>query len=208
MKKHHLLGTAALAFAAAAGALWSAGDADAGGIQQVRFNQGSLRPVFAGTTAGRKGTTHYVLDYKVANALDRAVKPGLRLELRTETDKTYGDSYDACTWRAAKQVLGAKEEPSSTASIRAAELAAGAGADGLANFGAVDPNADQLTVRVYGLWDPVYRDRQGRTWSETRVLVLSYTRVGDEYDRQFDGLRLASSKEELEGEPVQLNTAK
>ena len=183
-----------------------AGDAaTAGGRQQVRFERGTFQPVHV---AGGGGSTNYVLDYKAVNALDKGVRPGIRLELRTETGKTFGDSYDAGTWRAATKVLGRKEAPASAASIRAAELAAGASADGLANFGAIDPNADTFDVRVYGLWDPVFRDRQGRSWVETRVLVLSYSRSGDEYDRQNDRIRLASSKEEIEGEVVQLHAAK
>jgi hypothetical protein len=205
MNKHLLLGASAAVVAAAA-AFASTDRADAGGLRQVKFTQGSLRPVFAGSMG--KGVTNYCLDYKVANTLEKAVKPGVRLELRTETNKTFGDCYDQATWAAAKKLLGAKEDLGLAATIRANELAAGASVDALANFGAVDPNADKLTVRVYGLWDPVYRDRQGRTWAETRVLVLSYSRVGDEYDRQYDEIRLDSAKEEVEKEPVQLNAAK
>jgi hypothetical protein len=205
MNKHLLFGATAVVLIAGAVAVGS-DRADAGGRQLVKFERGALRPLFAGSLG--KGSTKYVLDYKLTNATDAAVKPGVRLELRTETSKTFGDSYDAATWRAAKEALGRKEDPSSAASIRAGELAGGASVDGLANFGAIDPNADRLTVRVYGLWDPVYRDRQGRTWAENRVLVLSYSRSGDEYDRQYDPIRLDSAVEELEGETVQLHTVK
>lgn len=180
--------------------------AEAGGSQLVRFDRGAMQPVYS--TTGGKGTTNYVLDYKVTNVGAKDVRPGIRLELRTETSKTYGDVYDAATWTSATKILARKAEPSTTAAIRAADLASGASADGLANFGAIDPNADSFQVRVYGIWDPVFRDRQGRTWMENRVLVLSYSRSGDEYDRQLDPIRLDSAKEELEGEPIQLHTAK
>ena len=83
----------------------------------------------------------------------------------------------------------------STAKIRAAELAAGASVDGLANFGRIDPNADDLEVRVYGLFDPVWRDRKGNVYSERRVLVLTYGRQGDEYNRQDDPITLVSGVE-------------
>jgi hypothetical protein len=207
MKIHQLLGGAAVAIVAAAAstAVQGGRDAVAGGHRLVDLTRGALRPVFSSGPVGR-GATNYVLDYKVSNAVGRPVKPTLRFELRTETGRTYGDSYDAHTFRSATKLLGLKSEPSSTASIRAAELAADGSVAGLANFGAVDPNADDLEVRVYGLWDPVYRDRFGRTWTETRVLVLTYSRRGDEYDRQYDALRLVSAKETLDGEPVQLVT--
>ncbi|MCE9636941.1 MAG: hypothetical protein K8T90_14650 [Planctomycetes bacterium] len=209
MKKNFLLGAAGVAIVASAALIASDSATDsatAGGRELVKFVKGSVQPVFAGSLG--KGATNYVLDYKVTNAVSDAVKPGIRLELRTETGKTFGDVYDAATWRAAKDALGSKTELSSAASIRGADLASGASVDGLANFGAIDPNADKFDVRVYGLWDPVFRDRQGRTWMETRVLVLSYSRSGDEYDRQLDPIRLESSKEEIEGEVVQLHTGK
>lgn len=205
MKKNLLLGVAGAAIVAFA-ALSGSDSADAGGRQLVKFAKGSMQPVFAGSLG--KGVTNYVLDYKLTNAVSDAVKPAIRLELRTETGKTFGDVYDAATWRAAKDALGRKDDPSSASAIRGADLAAGAAVDGLANFGAIDPNADKFDVRVYGLWDPVFRDRQGRTWHETRVLVLSYSRSGDEYDRQMDPIRLESSKEEIEGDVVQLHVAK
>lgn len=209
MKMNLLFGVAGAAIVASAALIATdsaAHSACAGGRELVKFSKGSVQAVFAGSSG--KGATNYVLDYKLTNAVSDAVKPGIRLELRTETGKTFGDVYDTATWRAAKAALGRKDDPSSAASIRGADLAAGASVDGLANFGAIDGNADKFDVRVYGLWDPVYRDRQGRTWSETRVLVLSYSRSGDEYDRQLDPIRLESSKEELEGEPVQLHVAK
>ena len=205
MKKNLLLFGAAGAVAMVATAFVAVDRANAGGRMLVKFAPGTMQPVFAGPAGS--GATNYVLDYKVTNAADAALKPGVRLELRTETKMTFGDSYDAGTWKAAKERLGAKEDLSSAATIRSTELAGGASVNGLANFGTIDNNADKFEVRVYGLWDPVYRDRQGRTWAEKRVLVLSYSRSGDEYDRQLDPIHLDSVKEELEGEATQLHTA-
>lgn len=204
MRKHFLLGGVAAA-AVAAAVSFGAGTSDAAGLQLFQFDAGTFQPVFAGGPTGA-GQTNYILDYKLSAATKTARKPAVRLELRTETSKTFGDSYDAATWKAATKLLNLKEEPSSTAALRGAELSGSA--DVLANFGAIDPNADDFTVRVYGLWDPVYRDRLGRTWSENRVLVLTYKRSGDEYDRQLDAVRLVDTKQELEGDPIQLPARK
>ena len=206
MKNPLLLGVVGAAALAASVAAFAPDAAVAGGSRLLKFETGTMQPVFAST--GGKGATNYVLDYKASNAAGKDIRPGLRLELRTETSKTYGDAYDAATSKAAAKALGRKDELSSTAAIRGADLASGSSADGLADFGAIDPNADTFQVRVYGLFDPVYRDKQGRTWVENRVVVLSYSRSGDEYDRQLDPIRLDSTKEELEGDPVQLHTAK
>ena len=202
MKKPILLTATAALVAGAAFAV--SGGADAGGLQLVRISYGEFQPVFAGLKPGDPGKTVYVLDYKLTNAIDKGVLPRVHFELRTETGKTFGDSYDGAAFRAAAKALRREAAPASTASIRANELAAGASVDGLANFGAIDPNADDFEVRVYGLWDPVFRDRNGRTWAEKRVLVLKYSRTGDEYDRQYDAIRLTSAAQELEGDVVEL----
>lgn len=204
MKKHLLLGVAAVAIVAGA-AFSVAGRAVAGGRQLLDLKYGALQAVFADVKPGDKGKTAYVLDYKLTNAGTEGVKPVLHFVLKTETDKTFADHYDASAFRAATRALGLKSDLTSTASIRAGTIEKGATADGLANFGAIDPNADDFQVRVYGLYDPVFRDKQGRTWSERRVLVLSYSRTGDEYDRQNDEIRLTSVKEELEGEIVRVH---
>jgi hypothetical protein len=202
MKKPILLGASAALVALAA--FSASGGADAGGRQLVQIAYGEFQPVFAGLKPGDPGKTMYVLDYKLTNVIDKGVTPRVHLELRTETGKTFGDSYDGATFRAAAKALRRETAPASTVSIRSSELGAGASVDGLANFGAIDPNADDFEVRVYGLWDPVFRDRNGRTWAEKRVLVLKYSRTGDEYDRQYDAIRLTSAKEEVEGDVVEL----
>lgn len=200
----------ALGAIALAGALTfaSTAPADAAGKRAgrllVKLEPGTLQPVFAAGPTGR-GANHYVLDYRVSAATGAAVRPRLRLELRTETQKTYHDCYDPATWEAAPKALRRRTAPASTAEIRSADLAPGGAVDGLANFGAVDPNADDLEVRVHGLWDPVFRDRHGRTWRENRVLVLTFGRKGDEYDRQYDEIRLLSSEETVEGEVAEVH---
>lgn len=174
----------------------------AGGRRLMRFEAGTLQPVIAG--AKTKKSTSYVLDYSVSNESGGAARPNVRLEVQTlDTRRTHGDAYDAAVFAA----VGGGTAPSSTAQLRAAEMAAGAKASGLANFGAIDPNSDSFQVRVYGLFDPVYRDREGRVWSERRVLVLSYERTGDEFDRHLDEIRLTGTKEVVDGEPVLVREA-
>lgn len=202
MRKHVLLGAVGVA-ALVAVALPGTGTADAAGLMLFQFDAGTFQPCFAGGPTGA-GQTNYILDYKLSAATKTARKPGIRLQLRTiDTEKSFGDSYDAATWRAATKLLGREKEPLSTTALCGAELEGSA--EALANFGAIDPNSDEFEVRVYGLWDPVFRDRLGRTWSENRVLVLKYRRWGDEYDRQLDQVRLLETKQEVEGEVVELH---
>lgn len=196
-----ILGAACAAALAIAAALPSA--ADAGGRRLTGFEAGAFQPVLAGAKLAK--STSYVLDYKITNEGSGAARPALRLEVQTlDTKRTHGDAYDAAVFAA----VGGGTAPSSTAQLRSAELAAGKTASGLANFGALDPNSDSFQVRVYGLFDPVYRDRQGRVWSERRVLVLSYERSGDEFDRHLDPITLTGTKEELEGEPKLIRDSK
>lgn len=180
--------------------------ADAGGRRLVRFEAGTLQSVISG--AGARKSTNYVLDYKVTNETKDAVRPRIRLEIRTETGKTHGDAHDGPTAAAAAKAMHQKSPPPSTAQVRAADLASGASAPGLACFGTVDPHARVLEVRVYGLNDRVYRDRQGRVFAENRVLVLTYDRPGDEFDRHLDTIKLRDVREVVDGEPVHLNPKK
>jgi len=176
--------------------------ADAAGIRLMNFTPGAFENVVTG------GSAHYYLTYSLENGREDSARPKLRIELRTDTDKTYGDTYDAPTFEAVAKASRSDEARKSTTQICAADLAGGASVDGLAHFGRIDPNADELEVRVYGLWDPISRDRKGNVYSERRVLVLKYARQGDEYNRPDDPIRLVSRSEELEGEPVLLISAK
>jgi hypothetical protein len=197
--KRYLIAAAAVA-GLVAGAFSALPSASAAGIRLLNFQAGEFTSVVAG------GNAHYYLTYTLDNARDEAVKPKLRVELRTDTDKTYGDHYDARTYEAAAKAAGS-DGYASAAKIRGTDLGGGSSVEGLAHFGRIDPNADELEVRVYGLFDPVWRDRKGNVYSERRVLVLSYQRQGDEYNRPDDAISLVSSSQEVEGEPVLLSAA-
>jgi len=195
--KRYLIAAAAVA-GLVAGAFSAVPNADAGGIRLMNFQAGEFTSVIAG------GGAHYYVTYSLENARDEATTPKLRIELRTETDKTYGDHFDARTTEAVTEAAGDDADYLSAAKIRASELAADASVDGLAHFGRIDPNADDLEVRIYGLFDPVWRDAKGNVFSERRVLVLTYQRRGDEYSRPDDAISLVSTSQEVEGEPVLL----
>ena len=67
----------------------SAPSADAAGLRLMNFNPGSFDNVI------HNGSAQYYLTYSLENAREEAARPKLRIELRTETDKTYGDSFSA-----------------------------------------------------------------------------------------------------------------
>jgi hypothetical protein len=183
------------------GALFSA-RAEAAGRWRLDFEPGDFGNVV--TRTGTKDRTQYYLSYSVKNGTDEALDARLRIELRTETKKTYPDRYDAAASRAYAKAKGLKTAPSSTFGLRKSAMAAGSMANGLATFGSLDPNADKLQVRVYGLWDPIVKDDKGQVWAERRVLVLNYERAGDEYRRSEDTITLKSTKTEIEGDRVRL----
>jgi hypothetical protein len=202
MKRTILVGGLAAAALVAGAALVLAPRADAAGRARLVLAPGDMD--VAVTSIGKDAASFY-LPYTLTNPMDEARTPRLRFEVRTETGKTTGESYDAKVTAAAERALGKKGLKSTTA-LRDQELAAGASVEALANFGPIDPNADDISVRVYGLWDPIVRTKQGKVLRETRVLVLDFARRGDEYGRPEDPITLESQKEEIEGEVVELYT--
>jgi hypothetical protein len=197
--KRFLFAAAAVA-GLVAGVASATQSADAAGIRLLNFEAGEFSNVVAG------GGAHYYLTYSLTNPREEATRPKLRIELRTDTEMTYGDHFDARTSTAVAEVTG-NDDYKPASKIRAESLDGGAAVQGLAHFGRIDPNADGLEVRVYGLFDPVWRDRKGNVFSERHVLVLNYKRQGDEYNRQDDPIHLVSSSQETEGEPVLLSSA-
>lgn len=195
--RRRILRAAAVALGLLAVATVGSNEVEAGARWRITFDAGDFANVVTKTAKG--GQAQYYLTYKVTNGSKEARKPRVRIELSTDTKKTYRDRYDPRVTKAVGKATGKKHATAS--GLRKKDLAAGGSADGIACFGPIDPHADKLTVRVYGLWDPIYRDKKGRTWSERRVLVLSFDRPGDEYRRSEDKITYAGSKEEVEGEP-------
>ena len=172
--------------------------ADAAARWRLDFEPGELKVIVAG------GSPHYYLPYTVKNGTDAARAPRIRLALETETGKTHGDHFDGATFKAVARKTHV-DSIDSTLRLRTKELGAGASGSAMAQFGRIDPNADNFEVRVYGLWDAIVRDRRGVVWSERRVLVLKYARTGDEYRRHEDPIRFVSKSQEVEGERVKLH---
>jgi len=199
-----LLLSAATAALLGAGAAYCVAPAAGAGGGRSRLELAPGEMTVAITGHGRNAASYY-LPYTLKNPMDEAITPRIYFEVKTETGKTYGDRPDHKVVAAAMKSLKTKNLKT-TIELRAQELAAGGAAQAVANFGAIDPNADDITVRVYGLWDPIVRTRNGKVYSEKRVLVLSFVRFGDEYDRPMDQIKLKSSKEELEGDPAELYT--
>jgi hypothetical protein len=208
MLRRTLVSTFALAIGAAAllatGALGPA-DAEAGARWKLDFKPGTFANVVAGS--GKTKRAKYYLPYTVTNNSGEARDVRLRLECKTETGKTNGDHHDASVFDALKKEWK-KTEILSTSELRKSKLENEESFEAVAHFGSLDPAADELTVRVYGLWDPVVRDRKGRLWTEKRVLVLKFSRPGDEFRRHEDKITLVSTTEEVEGEVVEIKRAR
>jgi hypothetical protein len=201
MRMKLLLWCVPAALAAVGAALAAAPEATAGGGRaRFDFVPGGMDVAITGH--GRDAARYY-LTYTLTNPMDEARTPRLYLEVKTDTNKTYGDFADAAVVKAASKATKAAGIKS-TADLRGGEIPAGGSATGVANFGNIDPNADDITVRVYGLWDPIIRTRQGKVLKETRVLVLKFERHGDEYDRPMDPINLVGTTQEVEGEVVEL----
>jgi len=201
MNQRLLFSAAAALLLGAVAAHLAGGSAQAaGGRSRFEFAPGSMSVAITGT--GRDAANYY-LPYTIKNPMDEAMTPRIYVEAKTETGKTYGDHPDHKVIAAAEKALKTKGLKT-TLEVRAEALPAGGSVQGVASFGNIDPNADDITVRVYGLWDPIVRTRQGKVYSEKRVLVLEFARQGDEYDRPMDQIKLKSSKEVLEGDPVEL----
>ncbi len=190
-----------------AGLLTALASSDPAGAQSARwrldFEPGDFTFVVAGPASSGSGRAQYYLPYTVSNGTDSARRPRLRLEVRTETKKTFGDFYDADAYRAIAKDLRAKSVKS-TAMLRGADLESGKSTSAAAHFGTMDDNADNLEVRVYGLWDPIIHDRRGKTWVENRVRVLKYRRYGDEYKRYLDQISLESTDDVPDGGTTEL----
>lgn len=192
-----ILAAAALALVGASVAALSSGDAVAGARTRIDFDPGTFSYALVAPRDG-VGRVQYYLPYTVKNTADDEQTPRLRIEVRTETKKTFGDHFDAKAYEAIAKDMRTKSVPC-TFDLRKSALAGGATASAAAHFGRMDDNADELEVRVYGLWDPVYRDKRGVRWRENRVLVLKYRRYGDEYSRYEDKIHLMSRSTEIEG---------
>lgn len=178
----------------------------AGALRKFDLRPQGMDDVIA--MVGGKGEARYYLKYRLANVSGEEQTPRIKVVLTTDTGKRYVDHFDAAVMKSLKAHDGSGQAPATAAALRKEAMPADGHSEGVAVFGAIDPNADDLQVRVYGLWDPIIRDRKGRKYIERRVLVLDYARSGDEYERHLDPIRLVDSSVDVEGAPVEIPRAR
>ena len=77
--------------------------------------------------------------------------------------------------------------------VRGEKLADGASVELLVSFGKIDPNVDFMGIHLQGLADRVYRDK-GKTFVEDKILLLEAARPGDEFLRQYDLIKVKTTK--------------
>ncbi len=148
-------------------------------------------PEWVRISAGTDGTrVAWYMSYSLSNASGAARKPMVRVELRTDTDKVYGDNGDARVVAAVKKATGDKSL------VTAFDVARGIG-DGdtvkcVASFGEVDNMAHAAELRVYGLMDAI-DTVAGKKYREVRYWRVKYQRKGDEFRRTEDKWKAVES---------------
>ena len=135
------------------------------------FSHGPLRTVTVRNPDGTSETHHY-MTVKVKNNTKHARQWHPLVKAITDTGKTYlagGNSNALAAIRRAE-----KNKNLVTIGSTAGRMAAGATADTVAIFGAVDPLYDKVTVKIFGLVDPTatYKVEQYGDKSDGDSVVL------------------------------------
>jgi len=130
-----------------------------------------------------KTSIAWYMTYRVENKTGAARKPAVKVQILTDTKKTFADNGDAMVISAAKKALDVKTL--STAVDLKKGIEDGAAVDCVATFGEVDPLAKRLDLRVYGLADPITMVK-GKEVYEVRYWQVIYERKGDEFSRTED----------------------
>ncbi|MEN8148825.1 MAG: hypothetical protein ABFS86_03320 [Planctomycetota bacterium] len=142
----------------------------------------------------------YVVYYqtvKLTNNTDADVPLKVKLVGKTEQDKTYRGTIDPIAMKALQKKK--KKKYKSATEIFKGKLASKESLDAVVFYGKTDPEWDKLTVRITGLVDPIDKV-DGKLFYEKKVLVLTYARPGDEFERTKDDITFKGSKWELVGE--------
>ena len=140
--------------------------------------------------AGDRTTIAWYMLYDVENRTGETRKPVVRVEIRTDTDKTFGDTGDPLTISAVKKEKEIKDL--CTAADLRGGLEDGKAAKCIATFGDLDKYAKKLELRLYGLCDPVTMVK-GKEVYETRYWQVKYERKGDEFGRTEDSWKQISA---------------
>ena len=130
--------------------------------------------------------------FTVSNKNGREVPVSLGVWAETDVaGRTYRGTVDPVVKAAVERRNGKSYKTLTDA--RAEKLPDGESIELFVSLGKLDPSVDLFKIHILGLADRVYRDR-GKTVVEDKALVLTVTRVGDEFLRHQDLLRLQSSK--------------
>ena len=142
----------------------------------------------------------YVVYYqtiKLTNNSDGEVPLKVKLVGKTDQDKTYHGTIDLIAKKALEKKK--KKKFKSATEIFKGKLGAKESMDAVVFYGKTDAEWDKLTVRITGLVDPIDKV-DGKYFYEKKVLVLTYDRPGDEFERTEDDITFKGSKWELVGE--------
>jgi hypothetical protein len=134
---------------------------------------------------------------KLTNNTDGEVPLKVRLVGKTDSKKTYRGTIDPLAKKALEKETGKKFM--SATEIMKGTLGSKKSIDAVVFYGRMDNEWDELNVRVTGLVDPIDKV-DGKLYYEKKVLVLSYSRPGDEFERHKDEVKFKGSKWELAGE--------
>ena len=174
---------------AAAAALSAAAVAAEGLRWELGFKHETPTWAKVQVTAEKTAVCWY-MTYQVENKTGAARKPAVRVEILTDTKKTFRDNADPLTISAAKKALDVKEI--ATAGDLKKGIEDGATVKCIATFGEVDNLAKQLELRVYGLMDPITMVK-GKEVFEIKYWQVTYQRKGDEFGRTEDAWKVVSS---------------
>jgi hypothetical protein len=150
----------------------------------------------------------YVVYYqtiKLTNNTDADVPLKVKMVGKTDSKETYRGTIDPIAKKALEKKKGKKYK--SATEIFKGKLESKKSLDGVVFFGRTDLEWDKLTVRITGLLDPIDKV-DGKLFFEKKVLVLTYDRPGDEFERTKDDITFKGSKWELDGERKEIPQAK
>jgi hypothetical protein len=146
----------------------------------------------------------WYLTYTVTNNTEGEVPLGIRITAETDTNMKYRDSIAPLAEKALRKKTG-KEYRNAMAMARGT-IGAGEKVEAVALFGEVDPNWDLVTVRITGLYDTVDQV-DGKLFHEVKVLVLSWSRPGDEFGSAGDEITFKSKTWVIEGQRTEIPQA-
>ena len=171
----------------------------------LKFKPNALRMITPRTGVA-KGRVYWYLLYTVENPSDEDREIYVSISASSDRKKEYGDLFLPSVERAIEKKEKAKlwgktdefkiisKRDPSDAQFHYVTLKAGEKRRSVAVFNRLDPNANDITIRVKGLSNEVRpaTDADGVAVLEHRVRVLKYKRPGDEFAITRDSFKLTS----------------